>query len=103
MAVPDIDLTDADQTIYTCPATKRAKVEFVSFRNRSASTKFIDLYIVRSGQSEGVTNKIFEQLDIPQEDTYIFEHSLHLNDGDYLVAKAEANSSVNTIISVFEF
>ena len=85
-------------TVYTSSSTSALTCMF--FMNENASARTLDLHVVKSGDTAGVTNKIVKQISIDGGDTYVINlEKIVLDNGDTMQAIASNASSVYATVS----
>lgn len=93
-------MTDALVTYYTSPANKKTMVSKVTLTNVGASAQAVDLHLVPSGGTAGVTNKILSAKVIDADEAfpaYQLE-SLIMDAGDFIQAKINTAASTDIVI-----
>lgn len=82
-------------TLYTCPALTVALIDKFTANNTSGSTATVDIYIVPSGGSAGVSNKLVSALSLTAGQILDVGLQNHiLNAGDFIAAQASAASAI---------
>jgi len=100
MTISTLQVNDSATTVYT--STNNTAVTFQSYTNYSGSAVKIDINLVPSGGSVADTNLIVNELAIAAKDTYqIYSggEKLLLENGDFLVATANAASAITVVTS----
>lgn len=86
-------LTTTATTYYTVPANTRTIVTFINMA--VGSEKWVNLWIVPSGQSAANSHKVFDEL-IPDAKLMQSERvSWVMQAGDFIVAQCQSNDSVS--------
>lgn len=101
--VEPIFLTTSNTTLYTVPTSAETVASLLkcSITNTSASAVTADIYLVPSGQTASDVHKVLdarsiasgETLNVPSIPNHVLES------GDFIVAKASANSALSIVIS----
>ena len=98
MALSQATVGTGNTTIFTSSGNNATTAMF--FMNDNASARTIDLYLVPSGGSAGTTTQILKTFSIDGADTYIInDEKIVLANGDTIVAKASASSSIYATVS----
>ena len=85
-------------TVYTSSGTTAITCMF--FMNDNAAARTLDIHVVQSGGTAGVTNKIIKTITIDPADTYVINlEKLVLSDGDTVQCLASAGSSIYATVS----
>jgi hypothetical protein len=90
-------LTNALVTLFTSPTNTRSLITKAVFTNFDTVARLLTVNLVRSGGSAGNGNILIDAVSIPAgasyEATELFGQIL--NAGDFVQAKADANSAIN--------
>ena len=94
-----IELTTADQTIYTAPTGYTGIVIYAHITNVAADSTTVTMAHVRSS----TTTEIIKDATVPVNDAYIpLDGKLVLQTNDSIKASAGANSTLKVLLSVLE-
>ena len=99
MAIKNALLTNTVAAITDSLGTDSAIVNML-FCNLSANVEYIDVHVVKSGQSAGNINKILTQVPIDPHNTFSFgADKLVLSAGDRVYAAATTTNEVSATVS----
>ncbi len=85
-------------TVYT--STNTTAITCMFFMNDNASSRTLDVHVVKNGDSAAVTNKIVKTITVDPADTYVINiEKLVLDNGDTIQCVASAGSSVYATVS----
>lgn len=100
MAVTTVDITTSAGNVYV--SNGNSAVTWCSFANYDGSNVTITVNVVPNGDIASNTNSVLNTLEITAGDTYQMYaagEKLLLEDGDRIVALANANSRVSAVVS----
>lgn len=96
MGIRNTTLTGSSGSVLTSSGGETAIVS-TYFCNPTAANVEVTVYAVASGDSAGVTNKIYSNLTVTANDTYVLDtEKIILSDGDAI--HAEGDGVVATVI-----
>lgn len=95
-------LTTSYATQYTVPASTSAIIKEIVVCNTTASPVVLDLSLVASGGTAGVTNNILSQVTIGANNTAAFTFAQVLATGGFISAKASTGAALTVTISGVE-
>lgn len=94
-------LTAAEVTQYTCPASSAAKVAAATVINTTGATATVSISLVKSGGTAGAANRVVSSFSMAAGDSYAIEELAghFLGPGDFISAVAGTASAVTLVIS----
>ena len=72
-------------TSYTAPASTKALITSIIVSNTGAAAETMRIFAVPSGGSAGVTNALYYDVPVPDNDTFVANIAVLLETGDFLV------------------
>jgi len=98
MAISQQAVGTSATTVYT--STNTTAITCMFFMNDNASSRTLDVHVVKSGESLGTANKIVKTITIDPADTYVINiEKLVLDNGDTIQCVASAATSVYATVS----
>jgi hypothetical protein len=80
-------------TVYTAPGSKSIIITSVTVHNTDTAARTLQIWIVPSGGAAGATNKLLQAV-IGTNQTFVYDKSIVLETGDFLVAQCGATNLV---------
>ena len=98
MAISQATVGTSATTIYTSSGNSATTCVFLM--NNNAAARTVQIYVVPSGGSAGVTTQIIKDLVIDGADTYVFNtEKIFLATGDFIQVTASAVTSIYATVS----
>ena len=97
-----VQLTNAFVTEYTAPAATTSIVKEIIVCNTGTVVRQLSISAVPFGGAAGAANAIFNNLDFAPNETKQFTLSTVLGAGDFISAKASANTDLTVTCSGVE-
>jgi len=98
MAISQATVGTSATTVYT--STNTTAITCMFFMNDNASSRTLDIHVVKNSESLAATNKIVKTITVDPADTYVINiEKLVLDNGDTIQCVASAGSSIQATIS----
>lgn len=91
--------TTSAATLYTVPASTRTYVKNIDIVNTSASSATVDVYLVASAGTAGVSNALFYQQTVAPKTNIQWQGTQVLSAGATIQIKASATTTFTITIS----
>ena len=103
MAISTLTVGTTNTVLFTSSGDDA--VTFMSLCNYSPGTVTVSVHLVPSGGTAGNDNLFIKDIEIVSGDTYVLYEGgekIMLGDGDYIVAVADAVTSVTAMVSTID-
>ena len=98
MAISQQAVGNSATTVYT--STNTTAITCMFFMNDNASSRTLDVHVVKNGESLATANKIVKTITIDPADTYVINiEKLVLENGDTIQCVASAATSIYATVS----
>lgn len=100
-----LQLSSGDNTVYTVPGSKAAKLATLTVTNVTGSAVTVSVSVVPSGGSVDTTHKIVNAYSLAGNDALLIDDvkGMWLGDGDKVSINAGTGSAVDATLTGLEF